>query len=1027
MFVSLKYSLTKGKNCDFLICAFSENNLIFYFVNDKNNNSIENCNNVDYKINQKQYPHQQIPDRNDFDYANFKCVYNEKLNLFHCMLNLISRSIYYEIQENEIPKILFTEEEFYYDFRKYNDDIYYKIHSTYISPSNVNIVLTEFQMNNNSITNLNSISFNLEFTETIRIKEINEKSIILYSFGDYSTYPYFFQDIYLIYLDNLIYLKISFNKQYKFIDILCTSQFFSLIENYVIVSPPMRLNNLRNLDSESLFYNYFKRPICHDINLMLSINSFINIGISELTYDENLSNYYISIINKDLIGNLNLYIQIDNLEFNINSSEIKEKIFSVKQITYYSPNEKNKDIIYFFLSNYDYNPPPPPPVSRILQDNNFIDEYLEGFLFFTPSNLCKIIINTINCYKSCEECKELGNENNHKCILCKKGYLLKQGNNCIKFEDEINSLLLNSEDKNNLNIEMNSNEALENFDLITNMELKDKNYINIIGNKTCLSKYLVSSDEKINIGNQPQIDLGECENQLRKQYNLKYSDKLFITQISYNNPNSPKNNIKFKVFDENNNELSLSICENETIIETYPISPEKYEEFNIDLYHEILTELNQNIFEPESDFYNDKCLRYYMNHRDMTLKNRREHLFKNITLCDNNCKFIEIDENENIKCECIGISSEKNSNKDLIINDSPIGDFKDSLSQYNIGIMKCIQNLFKDIGNNISFYLIFLGLITEIILTILYYKLYHSYNIKNNPPIKNDSNQIISNHTNSSVQKSDEILSINQNKKKKNSFVNNVLSSTDRNYISEKKKEIEEEISPNELNEMEYREALKNDKRNFIIMFKHFILVKQMLFLSCFSNSILYTFHLRIITIIFIVHSYLFINGLLFNDNLIGKRYDYEGKNNFSYFFKMGIQISFYSSCILLIICKICNLMISSDNKIKEYLKKYNEEPKNIEIKNDLSYEINSMRIKRKAFFVIIFILEFIYFYYLYIFNYIYKYTQIIWLISVFMTFFFNILISCFICLSIVCFRILALKKEIWILYEISDLIYNLF
>ena len=94
---------------------------------------------------------------------------------------------------------------------------------------------------------------------------------------------------------------------------------------------------------------------------------------------------------------------------------------------------------------------------------------------------------------------------------------------------------------------------------------------------------------------------------------------------------------------------------------------------------------------------------------------------------------------------------------------------------------------------------------------------------------------------------------------------------------------------------------------------------------------------------------------------------------------------------------------------------------------SELAHEINSMRIKRKAFFVIIFILEFIYFYYLYIFNYIYKYTQIIWLISVFMTFFFNILISCFICLSIVCFRILALKKEIWILYEISDLIYNLF
>lgn len=154
----------------------------------------------------------------------------------------------------------------------------------------------------------------------------------------------------------------------------------------------------------------------------------------------------------------------------------------------------------------------------------------------------------------------------------------------------------------------------------------------------------------------------------------------------------------------------------------------------------------------------------------------------------------------------------------------------------------------------------------------------------------------------------------------------------------------------------------------------------------------------------------------------ITERFNYKGKDDLSYLFKRSASISVYSSLIGIIFAKICLLLTSSDKNMRQLIKKINENPNDIKTKNDLIYELNSMKMKRKVYFVIIFLLEIIYFYYLLIFNFIYKFTQKIWVTSTFMTIFFNIIFTGVICLCVTAFRIISLKKEIWLLYAISGI-----
>ena len=1034
------FSLSKMNSCDFIVSSFDESNFIIYFLINKNNND---CINSVYEITENIYPHGKNIDQPDK--GSFNCVYNSKFNTTHCAFYLYNDITYYSLKENKFEVILKTKEQdcclIDFKFRKYTDEIYYTI----FIDNNSKLYINHLLINENKIvqSEAKSIDFLDGFYE---IKEINENTIfLLYIYYNDDPRFKFLQLGYFIDLQNLIFKITIVNENYKFVQMLSSSNYFILLSSEYSSEYFTRLlitqnlqkknNDNRNLyEIEELFYYYFQRPTCHDIKLKISTNSYIHIGISKITDDENTLNYHLVIVKTPINGKLkyffyNNYNSMDELENYID--EDSEEYLLANRVTYYSPNTINQDIIYFYIQLFEYEALPRVDgrLEKLLSGKSVPD----SSFYSIPSELCKIEIQTIKCADTCEECIDLGNEGENKCTLCKKGYSLDDKGNCINIEEKIKSFLIDESnlDKNNIKIKMNDYEAIQTFDLISQMDITSGNYINIIGENITISKYKVPLEENEN-KNQPKIDLGECELNLKRQYNKILSEDLYITQITYYNHNSPKNNIKYKIFDKDNNELSLDICSNDTIIETYPISSEKAKEFNIDLYKDILNNLGENIFDPESDFYNNICFRYSMNKRDMTLRNRREHIFKNITFCDNNCKFLGLDENDNIKCECIGISQQKSSTKDLYFENSSLRPYKNMISNFNIVIMKCTKNLFKDLGNNISFYIIVSGLISEITLTVLYYRSFNNYNIKSNPPKKNSETQKININNkgdnqilNLNIPKDNKIQISNASLHSNNNKGINISSNSDRISfkIKEKKdKENEDENSSKDLNEMDYRDALKNDKRPFKIMFRDFLLEKQVFLVSFYSNSLLFTFHLRIISIIFNIHTFFFLNGLLCNDDFITERFNYKGKDNLSYLFKRSASISVYSSLIGIIFAKICLLLTSSDKNMRQLIKKINENPNDIKTKNDLIYELNSMKMKRKVYFVIIFLLEIIYFYYLLIFNFIYKFTQKIWVTSTFMTIFFNIIFTGVICLCVTAFRIISLKKEIWLLYAISGI-----
>jgi len=139
--------------------------------------------------------------------------------------------------------------------------------------------------------------------------------------------------------------------------------------------------------------------------------------------------------------------------------------------------------------------------------------------------------------------------------------------------------------------------------------------------------------------------------------------------------------------------LDLSICEGIKIIIGYHVNISGQ---NLDLY-------NKN-----SDFYNDICYPYTSeNGTDVTLEDRRKELSeKNKSICEEDCNFVGYDEITGIlKCSCevklsISMISEIKIDKNKLI------DFMDITKISNFKVMKCIKLLFSKEGiiTNIGFY-----------------------------------------------------------------------------------------------------------------------------------------------------------------------------------------------------------------------------------------------------------------------------------------------------------------------------------
>jgi len=567
------------------------------------------------------------------------------------------------------------------------------------------------------------------------------------------------------------------------------------------------------------------------------------------------------------------------------------------------------------------------------------------------------------------------------------------------------------------------------------------------------------------------IDLGKCFNKLIEFYNLNPNDKLYILSVDSLTKMSNKstNDFSFEIYLENGVQLKdLSICKDTTISISSPIIKEDLVNFNL---AKKFNEQGYDIYNLSSEFYNDKCTSVNMNNSDIIILDRIKDIYpSNISFCSNDCSYERINfEYKRFDCICdIYSSTENNNNKksnnifNTNINSKELIYSFSDLNNINLDIMKCYKLLFKKegISKNIGSYILLSILLIYIIGTFLFYfKGYNSlYNIiqsilsensnktknininnKEFPKKKENNLQILNfqksknniNSKNSSTSKSFGVMNFTNQNNGQNKIITHkditqnsldIINNNIKNNINIKETEIEKnnhnflKYNDSEINNLNYEEALKYDKRNFFQYYLSLIKKKNLILFSFFTFNDYNSLIIKICLFFFTFSMNITVNALFFNDSTMHKMYLNKGKYNLIYQLPQII----YSVMITSIINAIIKYFSLSENNIIGIKKNLRDKNNTINIDK----KIKCLKIKFILFFIISFILLIFFWYYISCFCALYKATQIPLIKDTLSSFIISLIYPLFLSLLPGLLRILSLRKSgNEIMYNISRII----
>ena len=505
------------------------------------------------------------------------------------------------------------------------------------------------------------------------------------------------------------------------------------------------------------------------------------------------------------------------------------------------------------------------------------------------------------------------------------------------------------------------------------LNIDNINYMKGVDNR----KYFISTLSNQIDNNSSFIDLGNCSNKLKSQNVINDTEELVIIKIENKIEGINIPIIQYEIYSKNGTQLNLDICKNNNITYFIPV------------------EINENEiykYDPESNFYNNRCNKYKTeNNTDITLYDRKnEFNDKNLSLCELNCTFRGYNPNTSkVECDCIinpGLNILDINKTDLI------NKLKSTKTTTNLDVMQCTEifTSTEDLKSNPGFFLLILILVIFFIVFIIFcikgynslenkiedviYKRFkkkeNDINKKNNiiEPNKSRKNKSRKNKTQSSTFKN---LESNKNK---NNIKNQTIKEKNKT-LRQNKKNKSENISKlfetdYELNNALYEDALRFDKRSGCDYYSSLLKSKQ-IFIFTFLNfednnsGIIkkYIFFLS-----FALHYT--INALFFNDSNMHQIFKDEGKYNIGY----QLPFIFLSTFLSIVILRmILILLVLTDKNIFEIKCQETLQKANILKKTTL----RNILIKFTIFFVLNLLILISFWYYLTCWNAVYENTQI--------------------------------------------------
>ena len=722
------------------------------------------------------------------------------------------------------------------------------------------------------------------------------------------------------------------------------------------------------------------------------------------------------------------------------------------------------------LENYKDN-----KLKIIMKEGNnktCIDEcYKEGTYIYELNN---------ECYKECPE-DYFTNKNTYKCEKeCELiiNFITKNDKECVYLFNSSSFYLghyelINSNNKLKLYIADETindiNNGTLNFLLVNVTNEVKADYIVREENEIyqITSSYNQNNKEYSNIS---ILHLGECEKILKDYYQIKENETLIIFKIDVfvEKLNIPI--IKYEIFHPNNKtKLELNLCKSiQTIV---PVSIDENKLFKYDPESDYYNDI---CFPYTTEKGTDIVLK----------DRKNEYNNKNLALCEKNCKMIEYNiTSKNVICECDPQNRSPLQLDEIIDKERLLNNFIDIKSISNINILKCYENLFSKGGliNNVGNYIILsivliyavslllfimkgYNLLLDKIKTIMKNKRLEKNHIKTNNEIEHEKekknekekekekgidekliaknppkkkvivkkkkktiekekvshNLIISNSSIIKIEKSNEIIKLNEKHENENEHRKDLsrINSNNNKSREEQKTDDFSTYDDYELNDFTYKEASNKDKRTFFQLLISLIKTKHLIIFTFYQTNDYNSQIMKICLFFFLFALYYIVNALFFNDETMHKIYEEEGIFNFIYFIPQII----YS----LIITSIINILIKELSLSEKTILKIKQE-KDFEKLNELIPKvIKCLIIKFILFFLFSFLFLGFFWYYISCFGAVYKNTQIILLNDTLISFAISLVYPFIFYLLIALIRYPTLNKKekclnIW--YKISKCI----
>ena len=313
-----------------------------------------------------------------------------------------------------------------------------------------------------------------------------------------------------------------------------------------------------------------------------------------------------------------------------------------------------------------------------------------------PSIATNVISETLECVNSCDDINS-----DLKCISCSNKET-QIYNSCVDLSDSKNSMKI---------IEENIVKLLETNPLI-NTE-----------NKSYYIKEYPSSSSSVQT-NISEINLGDCEDKLREKYDIPDDEKLILLQIETKIEGQPTSKLEYYVYSSDGTSLDLSVCSNSDISITKAITDTS--NLNYDTAKSLANE-GVDIYNINDDFFTDFCNGIDIQNQDLTLENRIDDVYVNVSFCDEGCEYQGINlETNKVQCSCN--LNQTNAQNNITNTTKKKNKFlkviNDLLNNINYKIVVCYQYWLKNkyLKHNSGFYLstIIFGILQILLIIICF-------------------------------------------------------------------------------------------------------------------------------------------------------------------------------------------------------------------------------------------------------------------------------------------------------------------